>query len=307
MAVNRQRIYHKRDRLRQLKAFCHAARLESATRAAEHLAISQPAVSLHVRELEHELEAVLFERRGPSISLTPAGELLYGIAMPLVDSMDRISAAFAGEFDDSVGGHVRIVAGPAATAFVLPPYLRKFREEFPETVLTVRNALVSEGLKLLASGEADFVMGAAEPFSGEFVFHPTFFYNHVLIVPENHPVAGQEEVDVVEAARYPAIVPPAGTYERQPEDSAARRFVAMAKVVMTTSGWGVIKHCVESGLGVAVVPSMCLTDRDRLSVIPLREDHGGLSHGVFMRSGRTLPRPALRFIRMMAPDLPGRV
>ena len=66
MAVNRQRVRHKRDRLRQLQAFCHAARLESISRSAEYLALSKSAVAFHVRELEHELEAVLFERISPA-------------------------------------------------------------------------------------------------------------------------------------------------------------------------------------------------------------------------------------------------
>ena len=166
MAINRQRIYHKRDRLRQLRAFCHAARFESATRAAEHLDISQPAVSLHLRELEHELEAVLFERRGPRITLTSAGERLQAIARPLVESMDRIAATFADGFENSVAGVLRIAAGPSASAFVLPPYLLRFRADYPEVRLRVRNALVGEALKLLAAGEVDLVMGAEEPFTG---------------------------------------------------------------------------------------------------------------------------------------------
>ena len=306
-SVDRRRVYHKRDRLKQLRAFGHAARLESATRAAEYLEISQPAVSLQIRELEHELEALLFERRGPKITLTPAGERLYAIAMPLIASMDRISETFAGGFEESVSHTLRIAAGPSATAFVLPPYLRRFREEFPETRLWVKNALVREALKLLAVREADFVMGADEPVSCEFSFHPAFAYRHVLIAPENHPLAGRQAVDIEEATRYPAIVPPAETYLRQPDFSPARRFVAEATVAMTTSGWGVIKHCVQAGLGIAVIPSMCLTVRDRLSVVPLREERGELTYGIFTRSDEaSLPRSAERFIRMMIPDFPER-
>ena len=90
MVVDRKRIYHKRDRLRQLRAFCHAARSQSITRAAAELGITQSAVSMQVRELEHELEAVLFERSGPRISLSPAGEQLFAIAGPLVEAMDGL-------------------------------------------------------------------------------------------------------------------------------------------------------------------------------------------------------------------------
>ena len=87
MAVDRQRIYHKRDRLRQLRVFCHAARMESISRAAERLGLSQPAVSLQVRELEHEVEAMLFDRSGPRIALTSAGERLFRLANPMVEAM----------------------------------------------------------------------------------------------------------------------------------------------------------------------------------------------------------------------------
>ena len=306
MAIDRQRIYHKRDRLRQLRAFCHAARLESATRAAEHLAITQPAVSLHVRELEHELEAVLFERRGPNITLTSAGALLYAIAQPLVESMDRLTETFVGGFDDSVAGVLSIAAGPSASAFVLPPFLLRFRADYPEVLLRVKSALVGEALELLSAGEVDLVMGAAEePVTGDFDFRRSFAYHHVLIVPEGHPLAGRAEVEIEEAARYPAVVPPADTYVRQPESSAARRFVAEASAVLTTSGWGVIKHCVEAGLGIAVVPNMCITERERLIVVPLSEDVGELEYGIYTRSGPALPPLAARFVEMVAPESSG--
>ena len=122
----------------------------------------------------------------------------------------------------------------------------------------------------------------------------------MLIVPEGHPLAGRKEVTIDEAARHPAVVPPPDTYERQPESSAARRFVAEAPRVLTTSGWGVIKHCVEAGLGIAVVPNMCLAEHDRLAVVPLHEDGGRLEYGIYTRRDRTLPPPAARFIEMVA-------
>ena len=73
MAVDRQQIARKRNRLRQLRAFCDAARLGSISKAAERLGVSQPALSIHVRELEYELEAALFERMSWGVRLTAAG------------------------------------------------------------------------------------------------------------------------------------------------------------------------------------------------------------------------------------------
>ena len=79
-----QNLRDKRDRLKQLRAFCHAARLGSISRATEQVMASQPAGSLQVCTLEEELGVPLFERRGPRISLTVAGQSLYRLAMPLV-------------------------------------------------------------------------------------------------------------------------------------------------------------------------------------------------------------------------------
>ena len=87
MAADRRQLYRKRDRLRQLQAFCYAVKFGSMTRAADELLITQPAVSLHIRELEHELQAVLFERKGRRIELSPAGERFHELAAPLVEGM----------------------------------------------------------------------------------------------------------------------------------------------------------------------------------------------------------------------------
>ncbi len=304
MAIDRQRIYRKRDRLRQLRAFCQAAELESITRAAEHLAISQPAVSLQVRELEHEVEALLFDRIGPRVTLTPAGERLYRLAMPLVESMERLFDTFTRNLEEPMSGEVRVAAGSIAIASVLPPYLKRFRDEHPGVRVLVTSSLVKPGLELLSTREVDFVIGVEEPETERFSYHPVFSYDLVLITPEEHPLAGRESVDIGEAAGYPAVVPPAGTYNRQFADSVAGRFGVKLKVAVEARGWGVIKRCVEDGLGISVVPSLCLAEKDRVWVIPFDRYAENRSYGVFTPRGHPLSQPALRLVRTMAPDFP---
>jgi len=76
------------NQLRQLRAFCYAAQTGSISKAAERLKLSQPSVSLQIQALEKELDTLLFERCGPKIRLTPAGDLLLEMAQPLVDGID---------------------------------------------------------------------------------------------------------------------------------------------------------------------------------------------------------------------------
>ena len=73
-------------------------------RAAEHLDMSEPSVALHVRELEHELGALLFERGGGGVGLTRAGEEFHALAAPLVEGMERLLRTFPAPVEDDVTG-----------------------------------------------------------------------------------------------------------------------------------------------------------------------------------------------------------
>ena len=305
MAVDRQRVYHKRDRLRQLRAFCHAARLGSITQAAVYLGLSQPAVSLHVRELENELEAILFDRGGAGISLTSAGESLYELAKPLVQGMDELSVNFVERMDDSVSGRLQVAASVAGAGYILPSYVKQFREQYPAIRLRVRGCRSSEGAKLLLDDEVEFLLSAKEVYPQDTLeYRELLRYEIVLITSLGHPLAGRSTVSPDEAAAWPAIVPPAGTSSRQFGETAAQRFGIDVQAVIEVGGWAVIKRYVEQGLGISVVPSISVSETDQLSVIPLKEYFPSRSFGVFTRRGKFLTPPARRLLRLMIPDFP---
>src|ERR1039457_3121287 len=93
--------YYKKNRLKQLRAFQQVVRSGSVTLAAEKLFLSQPSVSLQLQALERELGVMLFERHGSSMKLTQQGEVLYLIAQPLVEGIDKLDETFAAAF-----GHI---------------------------------------------------------------------------------------------------------------------------------------------------------------------------------------------------------
>ena len=305
MAVDRQRIYHKRDRLRQLRAFCCAARRESFAQAAAQLGLSPQAVSLHIRELEYELESMLFERSASSIRLTSAGETLYAFAEPLVKGMDGLSDSLMERIDDSISGRLPLAASVAAAGFVLPPYIKQFRDRHPGVRLQVRNCLVREGVRLLLDNEVELVLGARDSYPEETLeYRQLLAYDMALITSLDHPLAGRSTVSPEEAAGWPSIVPPAGTYSRQFEETAAERLGIGAGAAIEVDGWGVIKRYVERGLGVSVIPTICISKNDWLSVIPLEEHFPSRSFGVFTRRDKILTPLARGFLQVLFPDFP---
>jgi len=304
VAVDRKRIYHKRDRIRQLRAFCQAARLGSFAQAAQGLGVSPSSVSLHVRELENELEAILFDRNGPGISLTGAGQRLLKHAESAVQSLDKLSVDFVEELEDRDPERLRIAASAVGAACVFPPYVRRFRKLYPEVRLRVMNRPVHEGLELLRNDEVELVLGAKDLDDDDtFVYHHVVAYDVVLITAMDHPLAGRETVSPREAAAWPAIVPPEGTYSRQFGETAARQYGIDVRTAIEVGGWSVIKRCVENGLGISLVPSISIMETDRLATIPLREYFPTRSYGVYAPRGRYVTSSARRLLRLMVPNL----
>ena len=306
-AYERPRIRDKRDRLRQLRAFCETVRRGSVARAAERLGVTEPAVSLHVRALERELGAALLEGDPSGVAPTPAGERCYALADPLVRGTDSLFGDFARHLDLDSRGEVRIAATTAAASFVLPSYVKRFQDAHPRVPVRMDTvAGVRAGVERLVDGEADLALGPKEPFpEATLSYHELLTYRIVLIVPPGHPLAGRASVSVQQAAAFPAVVPPPEAYSRQHGETAARALDVDVNVVVEVRGWGTLKRYVEAGFGIGVVPSLVVTRSDRLAVVALELDEPPRSFGVFARTDRHLTPAARRFLQVLLPDASG--
>ena len=307
MAVDRQRIYHKRERLRQLRAFCYAVRLGSMTQAAEHLGITQPMVSLHVRDLEYELEAILFDRGFRRISPTLAGERFYNLAKPLLEGVDGLFVKLRERRGDNLHGRLSLAASMAATSFVLPSYVKRFRDEHPNVRVRVQDCSLGEGVGLLLENEVEFVLSAKDRYPEATIeYHHLLAYDTVLIASMEHPLAGRSTVTLEEAAAWPVILLSAGSQSGPRGDVLAGRLGNGSGAVLEVDAWGVVKRCVENGLGISLVPATSLSETDHVAAIPIEDIVPTRSFGVFVRRKGSLTSIARRFIQLMIPGYPGR-
>ena len=227
VAVDHQHIFQKRNRLRQLRAFCRVAEMGSITKASEALHLTQSLVSLDVRHLEREFETALFDRTKRKIGLSPAGERLYKLAEPLVRRMDALSAISVEEIGDVVSRRIHFGATQAVAAFVLPKYLRRFQKRYPEMRLRVSVCRVRDGVKRIRDDDLEFLFGAdATSLMNEddMVYHHAAWYDHVLITAPDHPLAGRESVSLEEASTYPAVLPSPDMDPQRSEESDSRHF-----------------------------------------------------------------------------------
>ena len=225
---------------------------------------------------------------------------MYSLSEPLVKEMEGLIVHVAERAREDLTGRVDIATGVVGAAYVLPHYIKRFRDRYPGVRVRVRNRPLGKGMALLRTGDVEFVLGAREPLEDvSFEYREMLRYDIVLITALDHPLAGRETVTPQEAAQWPMIAPPAGSYGRRVGEAAAWRLGVTATAVVEVRGWGVIKRYVEWGFGASVVPSICLRGSDRVSVISIDDAFPAQSFGVYTWRNRALTAPARRLLKLM--------
>ena len=290
------------NRLRQLSAFCHAAQSGSISKAAKRMGLSQPSVSLHVQKLEKELNTVLFERKGPKISLTPSGERLLEIALPMVEGIERLPDLFSSFSDELVTGTVDIASGESTLLYLLPEYVHAFTRDYPQVKVRFHNVTGRDGMAMLRQDEVDFAIGSMLEIPDDMTFHPLFRYEPKLIVPYDHPLAKLNHVTLEDISPHGLILPPRHLSTWQVVRTIFRQHQIDYHVILEAGGWEVIKRYVEIGMGISIVTSICLKGNEPFKVFPLGDYFPERIYGVVQRRGKFLSNQAKRFLTSIQPD-----
>jgi LysR family hydrogen peroxide-inducible transcriptional activator len=145
--------------LRQLRYFETLARTKHFGLAADQCAVTQPALSMQIKELERELGVELVERRGNAIAMTPAGQEIAARSEAILSQVRELSD-FARQHHGVLTGSLRLGIIPSIAPYLLPDILTEVMKHYPQLDLQIRetqtNALVEE----LVRGELDAVLVA---------------------------------------------------------------------------------------------------------------------------------------------------
>ncbi|WP_040950635.1 LysR family transcriptional regulator [Gorillibacterium massiliense] len=239
--------------LHALKIYCRVAEKGSVTRAAEELLLSQPAVTVQVRNLEKELGVRLLAPKGRGILLTEAGELLAEEGRRLLaveqETERRMSDWLAGK-----QGRLQIAATYLPATVLLPGWLARFKMDHPGITITMDTGNTRDVFSRLDNYKADiaFVGG---------VLHEMPEYRHTLlltdemifVVPVSHPWAGQE-VSLEQILKMPFVL-------REPGSSARERLFSLCwtrglpepEIGLQFNGLREIIRAVAAGYGAAYV------------------------------------------------------
>ncbi|PPU11445.1 LysR family transcriptional regulator [Xanthomonas arboricola] len=299
------RFSYKSDRLKPLRAFCQTVRLGSVSRAAEALYVSQPAVTLQLQALERDLGVALFERSGRRMAPSREGQLLYDMALPLVESLDGLEASFREKVRGLDAGELNIAANSSTILYLLPRIVANFRARHPDVRLTLHNAISADGTDLLREDAVDLAIGSMLDVPADLNYAPVYRFEQLLITPPDHPLASKSTVTLQDLSPYPLILPPRRQVTYRLVDLIFQQARVPYTVALEVGGWEVIKQYVAMDMGISIVTAICVTDadRDKLATRSLKDYFPTRSYGVVVRKGKYLSPQARAFIELIQADL----
>lgn len=237
--------------LRQLQVFESVARLLSHSHAAKELYLSQPAISMQIKQLEQGVGLPLFEQVGKQIHLTDAGREMLHYSRTISQQLQEMESVFA-EMKGLEHGHLNISVVSTANYF-MPQLLAKFCQQHPKIQISLHVANRDAVLKQLAENNTDLaIMG--QPQEGTEMLAQSFMKNPlVVIAPPSHPLCKLKRIKLQRLEQESFLVREQGSGTR----GAMERFFAehgiqfRAGMEMGTNE--AIKQAVQAGMGLGIL------------------------------------------------------
>ncbi|OAT81389.1 selenium metabolism-associated LysR family transcriptional regulator [Desulfotomaculum copahuensis] len=263
---------------KQLEAFVRVAELQSFTRAARQLYMSQPAVSFQIKSLEESLGATLFLRGDKKVILTEAGHLLYPEARQMLRHYQKIKEGLAG-LRGLQTGHLLVGASTIPGEYLLPLLIGGFKEHHPGVQVTLKVAGSGQVDRWLKEREIDLGITGA-PVAGEgLTCLPWLGDELVLIVPPGHPLYGRQSATVEELLAGPLILREPGSGTRRTLESKLNEkgyALDKSRVVMELGSTRAVITAVQAGRGASVVSLWAANDLLALGRVHRVNDVDGL-------------------------------
>lgn len=287
--------------IRQLRAFVAVYRSGNLSAAAEMLALTQPAVTVLIREFEDKLGVRLFERTTRRLSRTDAAVAAMVHAERVLAHLDALGRDMA-DFAGSQRGRLRLAATPTVSQTVLPPLLKAFLQRHPQVKVQIDDCAPGEFVERIVGEQVDCGIGTLEaPIPG--LREQTFLRDRIVAVaPAQNGFQAGVAMTWSELQRHALITVKPGYGVRRQIDRAALLAGAVLQVEHEVTLLATALALAAGGLGVAVVPGLVLerTPYPTLVARPLIEPEVTRDTAVVCKHQRALAPAALAFIDLLA-------
>ncbi|MDH3980145.1 MAG: LysR family transcriptional regulator [Gammaproteobacteria bacterium] len=240
--------------LRQLQVFDAVARHLNYTRAAEELFLSQPAVSMQIKQLEENLGESLLEQMGKKIYLTEAGKEVYRYSQAIENQLNEMQMVLS-DMKGLQHGKLSLTVASTANYFV-PTLLGIFNQRHKGVSVDIDVTNRENLLKALAANTTDFaIMGSPPEGLGlELEAHPFMENPLVMLAAPDHPLADRKQIPLQEFTEETLIMREPGSGTRAARERFFKdRGISDFSKTMEMNSNEAIKQAVQAGLGLGVL------------------------------------------------------
>lgn len=290
----------------QMRGFVAISKLGSFTQAARAIHLSQPALTVQIRQLEQTLKVKLVDRNTRSVALTRIGRDLVPVFERILHELDNVVTG-AKELAGKSYGIVRIACLPSLAAAMLPDAIRDFRQQYPRVEFIVRDGVGSKVLSLVKSDAVDFGIAGGDLDDPEFETKLLMRDRIHVLYLSPHPLDRERPVTAAKLAQYPLIL--------MDEESTVRRLVERAfhaeglaiKPAIEATYMATAVGMVRARLGVALLPSTAVEAKasGRVKSKPLAGRNFSRAISIVRKKGRTLPPASATFLSILESEWTG--
>lgn len=283
--------------LASLRAFAAVARFRSFSQAADHLHLTQPAVSKRISNLEESLDAKLFDRLGRQIELTEAGRALLSRVQDVEQSVKQAEQAVR-ELSGEVRGPLRIATSHHIGLHRLPSVLSAFQQSHPQVRLDIDFVDSEQAYEQLRVGQIELAVVTLAP--GDITklhSEPLWDDPLMVMVSPTHPLANKKRVSLTELSEHPAVLPGLETFTGRIVHRHFDEQGVVLQLGMETNYLETLRMMASVGLGWTVLPSTMLGDD--LRSLTLHKADMRRTLGLVYHEDRSLSRSATAFAELL--------
>lgn len=237
--------------LHQLKVFEAVARHNSFTRAAEELFLTQPTVSMQVKQLSKAVGLPLFEQVGKRLYLTDAGKELYTTCREIFDRLAQFEIAIA-DMKGLKQGSLRLAVVTTAK-YVIPRLLGPFCQRYPGIDVSLMVTNHEYVIESLVNNRHDLYILSQPPEDLDVSIHPFLENPLVVIAWRDHPLAHEKNIPLKRLAEEPFIMREPGSGTRKAVQKLFDENGISLKVKLDLGSNEAIKQAIAGGLGISVL------------------------------------------------------
>ena len=249
--------------IKQLKAFVTVAQTHNFAEAGERLHLSQPALSIALKNMEEVVGGKLLARTARTLSLTPEGEAFLPVAQRLLADWDNALTDLHNLFAMR-RGKLSIATMASFSISKLPKALHYFRAQFPDINITVQDVVAEVVVDMVRKGRVEVGVTFDLDESEDLHFEPLFEDNFYVVTPPNHPLLKEKKIRWTQLQNYPFVALQRPSAMRQMIDETTASCGINLTVEFEAHQLASIGSMVAGGLGISVVPSLAIQQMEAL-------------------------------------------